>query len=118
MSMYSVVGVEYFGQHGPGAAYFSNFGQGMFTLLGVATLEGWVDVVQDMTAMDMGQEKGGTGIFDNARSLGVMIYFVTFVALVGYIVTSVVVAILLDNYNQVRRDAFRFLNDAGLSVCV
>ena len=49
MSIYSVIGVECYGKSGVGSRFFDTFGKAMFTLIGVATLEGWVGIVEEMT---------------------------------------------------------------------
>ena len=70
----------------------------LFTLLGVATLEGWFDIVQEMVNADSIPEDARSTY--SGRSAGILFYFVSYVVLVGYIITNVVLAILIDNYNQ------------------
>jgi hypothetical protein len=91
VAVYAIVGQSTFGEEFP--QYFRTLGTSLFTLFGVATFEGWVDVANEM----MGSEVPAR------RRAWVVTYFVTFLFLVGYVLTSVVVAVLLEHFSEAAR---------------
>lgn len=63
-------------------------GLAMFTLFATVTMENWVAVAVDMMGGD-----------PTKLDSGVMFFFVSYIVLVGYVFTSVVVAVLLDKFS-------------------
>ena len=60
----------------------------MFTLFATVTMENWVTVAIEVMGGD-----------STKLDAGVLIYFVSYIILVGYVLTSVIVAVLLDKFS-------------------
>ena len=98
MSIYAILGVSYFGVTQP--AYFGDWGRAMLTLLAAGTLENWVDYAIDVM--------GGDPAEINA---GVLVYFGTYIVVVGYVLTSILVAVLIENFSAAQEE--EIMNTTG-----
>ena len=90
ISVFAILGVNFFAERAPET--FGDFGRAMWTLLITATLENWTEHAEEL----MG---GVRGQLDS----GVIAYFVVYVILVSYVLTSIVIAVLLENFSEASR---------------
>jgi voltage-gated sodium channel len=85
MCIFAVAGVALFSSNPNTNRHFASLGQTMFTLFFVLTFENWVDVAE--AAVDNGEPPAI-----------VVVYFVAYICLVGYVLSSVLVAVLLESF--------------------
>ena len=99
IAIYSILGVNFFGsQH---QQTFGDFGRAAFTLVACATMENWVTYAVET----MGGEQG-------TLDPGVVAFFVSYIILVAYVLTSVIVAVLLENFSEASHAEERNRQDA------
>ena len=85
VSVFAILGVNFYAERSP--VEFGDFGRAVWTLLTAATLEGWVEYASQL----FGDEPGDL-------DAGVILYFTAYVLIVGYVLTSVIIAVLLENF--------------------
>lgn len=90
ISVFAILGVNFFAERAP--EIFGDFGRAMWTLVTTATMENWTEYADEL----MG---GVRGQLDPA----VIAYFVVYVVLVSYVLTSIVIAVLLENFSDASR---------------
>ena len=88
--IYAVVGVGIFSESYP--QYFGNLQKSLFMLFSTMTMEGWVDLTVDMMGGDL-------SLLNDAKNVVTVIYFISFIIVVGYVLVSVVIAVLLENFS-------------------
>ena len=98
VAVYAIMGQSFFGDEFP--QYYDTLGQSLFTLFSVATMEGWLDVAADMMTSET------PGAIMGVKQWSV-IYLLSFIFVVSYIMTSVVVAVLLENFSEAARVELR-----------
>mmetsp|Transcript_5132 Transcript_5132/g.13070 ORF Transcript_5132/g.13070 Transcript_5132/m.13070 type:complete len:464 (-) Transcript_5132:228-1619(-) len=89
-SIYSILGVQFFKEVGEGdmkGRYFGTFLRAMLTMFQVMTGDSWAEGVS-RPIMEWYP--------DNGQRVMVQLYFVTYILLVGIVLTNVVVAVLLE----------------------
>ena len=89
IAVFAILGVNFFAERSP--VHFGDFGRACWTLGTAATLENWVDYADDLMS-----EPG-------KLDTGVIIYFTTYIIIVAYVLTSVIVAVLLENFSEASR---------------
>lgn len=87
IAVYAILGVNFYAEMNP--EYFGDFGRAVWTLVTAATMENWVTYAVDL----MG---GVPGQLDP----GIIAFFVSYIVIVAYVLTSVVVALLLENFTE------------------
>eukprot|EP00698_Gefionella_okellyi_P018331 TRINITY_DN5483_c0_g2_i1.p1 TRINITY_DN5483_c0_g2~~TRINITY_DN5483_c0_g2_i1.p1 ORF type:complete len:1929 (+),score=445.39 TRINITY_DN5483_c0_g2_i1:678-5789(+) len=74
---------------------FDNVGYSMMTLFEVATLEGWLDVVNAAT------DAGGVDLQPvRLRQSQAILYFAVFVIIASFIIVQMFIGVLVENFNQ------------------
>ena len=94
IAVFSILGVNFFAEKSP--EHWGDFGRAAWTLVTAATLENWVAYADDL-------------MLSEPRSLdaGVIAFFVTYILIVGYVMTSVIIAVLLENFSDASRAEVR-----------
>jgi hypothetical protein len=94
IAVFSILGVNFFAEKSP--EDWGDFGRAAWTLVTAATLENWVAYADDL-------------MLSEPRSLdaGVIAFFVTYILIVGYVMTSVIIAVLLENFSDASRAEVR-----------
>lgn len=91
ISVFSILGVNFYAERAP--ERFGDFGRSSWTLVTSATMEGWVEVCNEiMEGDDLSQ-----------LDSGVIVFFMTYIILVAYVLTSIIVAVLLENFAEASR---------------
>lgn len=80
IAIYAILGSSFFGVEHP--EYFGDFGRAVFTLVACATMENWVTYSVEVM--------GGS---QSELNPGAIVYFMSYIIGVGYVLTSVVVAV-------------------------
>ena len=94
IAVFAILGVNFFAERSP--VYFGDFGRACWTLGTAATMENWVNYVDDLML-------GEPGTLDT----GVIVFFTTYIIIVAYVLTSVVIAVLLENFSDASRAEVR-----------
>ena len=86
MSIYAILGVEFFRDH---SVQFSSFSQALFTMFQTATFEGWSILSRSLS--------------DDGETVpaGVAFFFTSYIMVVSWTLLPVVVALLLGNFSKV-----------------
>jgi len=87
IAVYAILGVGFYAERSP--ILFGDFGRAVWTLVTAATMENWVTYAVDLMGGDPGE-----------LDAGVILFFVTYIVIVAYVLTSVVVAVLLENFTE------------------
>jgi len=90
IAVFSILGVNFFAERSP--EHWGDFGRAAWTLVTAATMENWVAYADDLMSNE-------PGILDP----GVIAYFVTYIIIVAYVLTSIVIAVLLENFSDASR---------------
>ena len=80
IAIYAILGSSFFGVEHP--EYFGDFGRAVFTLVACATMENWVTYSVEVM--------GGS---QSELNPGAIVYFMSYIIGVGYVLSSVVVAV-------------------------
>ena len=87
IAVYAILGVGFYAERAP--VLFGDFGRAVWTLVTAATMENWVTYAVDLMGGDPSQ-----------LDAGVVVFFISYVVIVAYVLTSVVVAVLLENFSD------------------
>ena len=85
-SMYAVVATDLF--HTQSEEFFGTFGASLYTLFQISTMDAWSSIVTRTLLEEFESYQGGW----------VMLFFVSYVLLVGLVLMNIVVAVLLDEF--------------------
>lgn len=91
IAVYSILGVGFYAERAP--VLFGDFGRATWTLVTAATMENWVTYAVDLMGGD-----------PSNLDPGVVMYFVSYIVMVAYVLTSVIVAVLLENFSEANQN--------------
>lgn len=91
ISVYAILGVNAYASRAP--LLFGDFEHALWTLANVATLDNWTNYALMLMSGDPQETP-------DKLDAGVCVFFVSYVIIVSYVLTSVVIAVLLDNFTE------------------
>jgi len=100
IAIYAVLGVSFFMDFDPN---FATFGQAMFTMFQVATVDEWGNIARTHTEPCPDGNLGCADLGEGTLRLTSALYFMSFILIVSFTLLPVVVAVLLDNFTVATR---------------
>ena len=88
--IYAIIGVGLFGDTFP--EYFGDLQKSLIMLFGIMTMEQWIDYAIEMVGGDLEN-------LNTQTNVATITYYISFIIIVGYVLVSIVVAVLLENFS-------------------
>ena len=90
IAVFAILGVNFFAERSP--EHWGDFGRACWTLVTSATMENWVAYADELMQSEPGR-----------LDAGVIAFFVIYILIVAYVMTSVIIAVLLENFSDASR---------------
>ena len=88
-AMYSVMGVSFY--RDTDTRNFGTFGKALFTMFQISTGDNWSDIVRTLTVEQT-----------DAEAFASIVFFASYIVLVGIVLMQVVIAVLLEQFSVLR----------------